>query len=197
VRLQAAHSLYKNDHKQFSQSDHSGKKHHYKIVEQKNEKTHATRITVFELDGKNARLTLDGTLDSTLDQSGKFAAAKEQSRQENRAENKREIKLEQEVRHRERRHKDEDSPSHRRHRQQREHAGQSHRRKLDSYEQAEPIKAIDNQRARQAFAQGANLYQNLPSDRLIKLDNGMVYLHSKLTVDADGGKTSTAAPGHF
>jgi hypothetical protein len=180
-RLQAAHSLYKNDHKQFSQNDNSGKNHHYKIVEQKNEKTQATRIAVFEIDGKNARLTLDGT----MDKSGKFAAAKEQSRQENKAENKQEIKPEQEARHRERRNKEDDSPSHRNPRQQRDHAGESHRRKLDSYEQAEPIKAIDSQRARQAFAQGANL--NLPSDRLIKLDNGMVYLRSKLAVDADGG----------
>lgn len=187
-RLQAAHSLYKNDHKQFSQSDHSGKNHHYKIVEQKNEKTHATRIAVFEIDGKNARLTLDGT----MDESGKFAAAKEQSKLENRAENKRETRPEQEVRNREsrhieRKHIEEDSPSHRRHRRQREHAGQSHRRNLDSYDQAEPIEAIDGQRARQAFAQGANQYLNLPSDRLIKLDNGMVYLRSKLAVDADGG----------
>jgi hypothetical protein len=180
-RLQAAHSLYKNDHKQFSQNDNSGKNHHYKIVEQKNEKTQATRIAVFEIDGKNARLTLDGT----MDKSGKFAAAKEQSRQENKAENKQEIKPEQEARHRERRNKEDDSPSHRNPRQQRDHAGESHRRKLDSYEQAEPINAIDSQRARQAFAQGANL--NLPSDRLIKLDNGMVYLRSKLAVDADGG----------
>ncbi len=176
-RLQAAHSLYKNDHKQFSQSDHSGKNHHYKIVEQKNEKTHSTRIAVFEIDGKNARLTLDGT----MDQSGKFATAKEQAK----LENKREAEPEQEVRHKERRNKEEDSPSHRRHRQQREHAGESHRRKLDSYYQAEPIETIDSQGAKQAFAQGANL--NLPSDRLIKLDNGMVYLRSKLAVDADGG----------
>ncbi len=186
-RLQAAHSLYKNNHKQFSQNDHSGKSHHYKIVEQKNEKTHATRITVLEIDGKNARLTLDGT----MDQSGKFAAVEEQTK----LQNKREIKPEQEVRHKERRHIErkhieEDSPSHRRHRQQREHAGQSHRSALDSYSQPRHSKAInsdDNERTRQAFAQGANLYQNLPSDRLIKLDNGMVYLRSKLAVDADGG----------
>ncbi|GEM_PF-1794705 len=187
-RLQAAHSLYKNNHKQFSQSDHSGKNHHYKIVEQKNEKTHATRIAVFEIDGKNARLTLDGT----MDQSGKFAAAKEQSRQENRAENKRETKPEEEVRNRERRHIErkhieEDSPSHRRHRRQREHAGQSHRSALDSYSPPWHSDASNSESARQAFAQGANQYLNLPSDRLIKLDNGMVYLRSKLAVDADGG----------
>lgn len=186
-RLQAAHSLYKNDHKQFSQSDQRGKSHHYKIVEQKNEKTHATRISVFEIEGKNARLTLDGT----MDQSGKFAAAKEQTK----LEDKREVEPEQKARHKEGRNKesrhedrrqDEDSPSHRKHKQQREHAGQSHQSALDSYSPWRG-EAINSESARQAFAQGANLYQNLPSDRLIKLDNGMVYLRSKLAVDADGG----------
>lgn len=168
-RLHAAHKLYKNHHSQFSANDKNGKTHHYQIVEKPIEKTKNIKVAVFEIEGKKLRLALHGTMKPD----GNFENVKDLDLPRKR-EQKRERKIETE------RDNIDDQPEHRRHRRHRHHASESHSRDI---EKVRPT--LDNRTARETLNTAARL--DLPSDRLIKLNNGLVYLRSKLAVDADGG----------
>lgn len=166
-RLHAAHKLYKNHQNHFSANDKNGKTHHYQIVEKPIEKTKNVKVAVFEIEGKKVRLALHGTMKPD----GNF-----ENVQDHELPRKREHKRERE---RERDNTD-DQPEQRRHRRHRVHASESHSRDI---EKVRP--SLDNHTARETLNTAARL--DLPSDRLIKLSNGLVYLRSKLAVDADGG----------
>ena len=166
-RLHAAHKLYASNHKLFSADDKHGKVHHYQIVEKRNEKDHSTKVALFEIDGKNIRLALDGT----LNKKGNF---------ENISEHNSEHKRYKRTKHERAERDDESETSHRRHNHHRNHAGVSHKNQRERYFEAP---------SRQAIETIANLpaVANLPNDKLVKLENGMIYLRSKLAVDSDGG----------
>jgi|GEM_PF-1039632 len=195
-RLEAAHKLYKSNHKNLSQVDDHGKTRHFQIVEKQAD--HKTRIAVLEIEGKKARLCLDGT----VDKNGKYELAKpKEVAQAKEAQPAREIhapRLD---------HSDNSRGHHSRLRRasrnddngdgesssiSRPRESRSERRTTQSSEggggsesfvpDRAPV-GVSDSNARAILEQA----RNLPADKLTMLPNGMVYLRSKLAVDADGG----------
>ncbi|CAN5583138.1 hypothetical protein BH11CYA1_BH11CYA1_26170 [soil metagenome] len=190
-RLHAAHKLYASNHKLFSTDDKHGKVHHYQIVEKRNEKDHSTKVALFELDGKNIRLALDGTMNDK----GNFENVKEHSSEPKQFKRNKAEKADSD---------DDGQQVHTKHKRHRHSAGRSHRDHLASYHSTpnstsdstqDSTSARDGFESPGKFSSMRNLPSseylpsggNLPSDKLIKLDNGMIYLRSKLAVDTDGG----------
>lgn len=212
-KLEAAHKLYKADHKQFAEK-HEGKTRYYQIVEKPVEKNNEklTRVAVVEVENKTARLYLDGT----MDKHGKFEAAPVENIDQKKLEQK---KAEQkQAAHKpaaENHHKPEQSNSDRRSNEQPERS--RNRSYNNSYSGGDHSSSDygpdENARSYSAgrdsnFNAGRNFTkvskaeaeqlfkgaENAPVDKLTKLPNGCVYLRSKLAVDADGGKDWRSDP---
>jgi len=192
-RLAAAHKLFILDHKQLVQKDQHGKEHKFQIVEKQVD--HKIRIAVLEVEGKTARLCLDGT----VDKNGKFevappANAETKSGTKAGATAKAESESHASAVHAPQPH----SETHhlRRHSHGGHHHSSSHNFSADSNSYAASAEGTNNGNYGGSYATavgsgdaGAILDQaaSMAPDKLTMLPNGMVYLRSKLDVDADGG----------
>ncbi len=181
-RLEAAHKLYTANHRKLSQVDDKGKTRHFEIVEKPTE--NKTRIAVLEIEGKKARLCLDGT----VDKNGKYELSKPKEAQ--KAMEVQAPRLEHSENNRGhhsrlRRASSDDHESTARPRQRNSETrnNRSSDDNSENFVRSRAPSGVSESNARQILDQA----KNLPADKLTMLPNGMVYLRSKLAVDADGG----------
>ena len=222
-RLEAAHKLYKADHKQFAEK-REGKTRYYQIVEKpvEKDKEKLTRVAVVEVENKTARLYLDGT----VDKDGKYEMASNKEAKSNHERTDRSAAAGSDKSSDKRSDATSDERS-----GARSSASRSERASASSGERAggqasdrssnrssdgsdygysgyagesRGENSVRQQRAERSDsytkvsrAEANELFkegQNAPVDKLTKLPNGCVYLRSKLAVDADGGKDWRSDP---